>query len=229
MRVDQQYISRLARLGIHLSHRGEAEYPLALETLHRPPERLHLLGDTTLLTGRRVAIIGSRMATQTGVHTAGTIARTLSENGVTVVSGLARGIDAAAHRGALSGRGSTIGILGHGFSTVYPPEHRHLYTQLKERGLLISAYPLDTPVGRYRFVQRNRLIAALSEAVVVVEAGKRSGTRHTVDFALSLGREIFVVPQHPARPNSAGLMDLLKLGATPLDDVADLLEIFVNR
>jgi DNA processing protein len=225
MRTDRAYEEKMTALGIRLLERGQGDYPEELEALHRPPERLHLVGDPALLTRPRVAIIGSRMATQTGERTARTIARTLSEEGVTIVSGLARGIDGAAHTGALEGCGSTIGIVGHGFATVYPPEHRSLYTRVKERGLLISAYPVDTPIGRYSFVERNRLIAALAEAVVVIEAAKRSGTRHTVDFALSLGKEIFVVPQHPARPNSAGLIELLRLGATPLESPSDILRI----
>lgn len=204
---------------------GEDGYPPALLQLSDPPPLLYLRGDPALLSGRRVAIVGSRAATPTGRRGAERIARELSEAGVTVVSGLALGIDAAAHRGALAARGGTIAVLGAGPDRPYPAGNRGLFEEIVERGLLLSEFAPGESPRPYHFPRRNRIIAALSAAVVVVEAARKSGALITADHALDLGREVFGVPGSIENPQAAGVHALLREGAHLLTAGPELLEV----
>jgi len=204
--------------------RGDDAYPASLMELRDPPETLYLRGDLRLLTERKVAIVGSRAATPVGRRGAERIARELSEAGVTVVSGMALGIDGAAHRGALAGRGGTIAVLGAGPDRAYPSGNREIFTSIGKLGLLVSEFPPGELPRPFHFPRRNRIIAALSSAVIVVEAARKSGALITVDHALDLGREVFGVPGSIENPQAEGVHTILRDGAHLLTCAQDLLE-----
>ena len=199
-------------------------YPESLSELTDPPPLLFLKGRWELLAGPAVAIVGSRRATEVGRRAAETMGRILAEAGVTVVSGMALGIDGAAHRGALQGGGNTVAVLGSGLRVIYPRSHRSLFREIGERGLLVSEFlPHETALPHH-FPKRNRIIAALARAVVVVEAGRRSGALITVDHGLDLGRDILVTPGSVENPQALGSNALLREGARVLPDPAGILE-----
>jgi len=199
-------------------------YPASLSELTDPPPVLFLKGRWELLTGPAVAIVGSRRATEVGRRAAETMGRILAEAGVTVVSGMALGIDGAAHRGALQGGGNTVAVLGSGFRVIYPGPHRPLFREIGERGLLVSEFLPHESALPHHFPKRNRIIAALARAVVVVEAGRKSGALITVDHGLDLGRDILVTPGSVENPQSLGSNALLREGARVLPDPAGILE-----
>lgn len=199
-------------------------YPASLMELVDPPPLLFLRGDKALLTEPAVAIVGSRRATEAGRRAAERIGRILAEAGVTVVSGLALGIDGAAHRGALQGGGKTLAVLGCGLGRVYPAAHRGLFREIGRKGLLVSEFLPGESALPHHFPKRNRVIAALSRAVVVVEAGNKSGALITVDHGLDLGREIFVVPGSVENPQAAGSNALLREGARVVPDPGAILD-----
>jgi DNA processing protein len=209
---------------IQTLQRGDEIYPASLLELRDPPETPYLCGDPKFLTGRKVAIVGSRAATPVGRRSAERIARDLSEAGVTVVSGMALGIDGAAHRGALAGRGGTIAVLGAGPDRPYPVGNREIFDSIGDWGLLVSEFPPGELPRPYHFPRRNRIIAALSSAVVVVEAARKSGALITVDHALDLGREVFGVPGSIENPQAEGVHAMLRDGAHLLTSARDLLE-----
>lgn len=202
---------------------GSPGYPHVLRRLVRPPLILYLRGPRPLTDDRTVAIVGTRRASAYGRRVAGKIAFDLANAGFSVVSGLARGIDAAAHRGALDAGGSTIGVLGCGFDHVYPASSRDLHVALGERGLLVTEHEADVRPAPYHFPRRNRIIAALSRAVVVVQAGLPSGALITVDHALDLGLEVFAVPGPVDEPGSRGVHRLLREGAMLATGAGDIL------
>lgn len=205
--------------------RGTAGYPPLLAAIHDPPPRLHLRGAATqLLAGPAVAIVGSRTCSAYGAHVALGLARGLARAGIVVVSGLARGIDAEAHRGALDGGGPTLAVLGCGIDRDYPRSNAGLAARIAERGLVVSEYPPGTEPAPWRFPARNRIVAGLSLAVVVVEARERSGALITADLALSEGREVLAVPGEVTSSLSRGPNLLIRQGATPCLDVEDVLE-----
>jgi DNA processing protein len=204
--------------------RGTPGWPERLEHLDCPPATLWLRGMLPPPDTPCVAVIGSRRATPGGLHVAHDIAIDLAAAGVTVVSGMARGIDAAAHRGALHGQGSTIAVLGCGIDVCYPSEHRELRDQISARGCVVSEDGGTEPPLGWRFPQRNRIIAALAEAVVVVEATARSGALSTARWAADLGREVLAVPGSIRNPSSAGTNFLIRDGVRPYLGIADLLE-----
>ncbi len=189
------------------------DYPARLLELSDPPPLLFLKGDASLLQGPAVAIVGARRATETGRDAAEALGRVLGAAGITVVSGMARGIDGAAHRGALQVEGPTMAVLGSGLDIVYPPVHRRLFRDLGRRGLLVSEFLPTEPALPHHFPKRNRIIAALAGAVVVVEAGVRSGALITVDHGLDLGREILAVPGSVRNPQARGTNALIRDGA----------------
>ncbi len=191
-----------------------------------PPERLWLVGCPGVLERPSVAIVGARNATPTGRDLARRLARDLAGEGWLVVSGLARGIDAAAHEGALSASGASLGVLGTGIDVCYPRESRALYRGLGTRGLLMSEFAPGMPPLRHHFPRRNRIIAALSRAVVVVEGAARSGSRITADLALDLGREVLAVPRDPILPGAEMPNTLIRAGATPCTGADDVLSLF---
>jgi DNA processing protein len=199
-------------------------YPPRLLELVDPPPLLFLSGQDRLLSAPSVAIVGSRRATPVGRRVAEDLGRVLSRAGITVVSGMALGIDGAAHRGALTGRGSTVAILGSGLDVVHPPSHRPLSQQIRQKGLLVSEFLPAEPALPFHFPKRNRIIAALALALIVVEAGKKSGALISVDHALDLGREILAVPGSVENPQASGSNALLRDGARLITDPEVVLE-----
>jgi DNA processing protein len=204
--------------------RGRSGYPALLAELHDPPNRLYLRGGPAELLARpSVAIVGARSCSRYGAQVARELAQSLAAAGLVVVSGMARGVDAEAHRGALAVGGFTVAVLGCGIDRDYPRAHAELGRRIAESGLLISEYPPGVEPAPWRFPARNRIIAGLARATVVVEARERSGALITADFALELGREVFAAPGEITSALSAGTNDLLRQGATPLLSPGDVL------
>jgi DNA processing protein len=202
---------------------SSAEWPTRLAHLESPPRGLWQLGAIGV-TAPSVAIVGSRRATFAGVEIASSIARELGSAGIQVVSGMALGIDAAAHTGALDAGGSTIAVLGCGIDICYPPRHIALRARIVDAGALISEEPAGTPPFKSNFPKRNRIIAALAQAVVVVEATERSGALSTARWAADLGREVLAVPGSIRSRQSSGTNLLIRDGVRPFLGIADLLE-----
>lgn len=200
-------------------------YPSSLLSLVDPPPILFLKGRTELIHRMGVAVVGSRKATGVGRRAAETIGRILGRAGIPVVSGMALGIDGEAHRGALQVGGDTVAVLGSGFSKVYPAAHRGLFHTIGEEGLLVSEFLPADPALPHHFPKRNRIIAALSHAIVVVEAGRKSGALITVDHGLDLGKEVLVTPGSVENPQTLGSNALLRDGARALPDPAAILEV----
>jgi DNA processing protein len=199
-------------------------YPQMLKEIADPPWVLYAKGDTALLKRLSVAVVGTRVPTAYGRHTAESLAEALSSSGITVVSGLAKGIDTQAHEGGLRGAGSTIAVLGTPVNVPYPPENLSLYKSIAQRGLLISEYPLGTASHPGLFPQRNRIIAGLTCGTVVVEAAARSGSLITADLALEYNREVFAVPGPVSSPKSAGTNGLIRQGAKLIVSASDIME-----
>jgi len=202
------------------------DLPPLLSAIHDPPARLYLrgTGEPDLLSRTAVAVVGARACSPYGSQVARMLGRELAAAGVVVVSGLARGIDGEAHRGALEARGLTVAVLGCGIDRDYPGAHASLARDIAERSLLVSEYEPGIEPAPWRFPARNRIIAGLCVATIVVEARERSGALITADFALEEGREVFAVPGEITSALSAGTNALLRLGATPLTSAADVLE-----
>jgi DNA processing protein len=201
---------------------ARGELPALLHAIPDPPERLYVRG--VLPAAPCVAIVGSRACTAYGRDVATALARDLAALGLTIVSGLARGIDAAAHRGALAADGITVAVLPNGIGRVYPAGHRMLARSILERGALVAETDSSDGPAKWHFPRRNRLIAGLSLAVIVVEAGARSGARITADLALGYGRDLLVVPGNIDSPRSRGCNALLAEGAQPCTGVDDVLD-----
>lgn len=204
--------------------RGGPLYPALLEATPDPPGQLHVRGDPALLLRPGVAVVGSRRATGLGMTLAEQLGAGLAEAGVVVVSGCARGIDAAAHRGALTVGGATVAVLAGGLDVAAPRATRRLAETIAARGCLVSEHPPGTPVARWSFPRRNRIIAGLARIVVVVEAAKTSGALTTARHAQAAGREVMAVPGQPLLPVAVGVNGLLADGARPVRGVADVLE-----
>lgn len=217
-------VARAHAAGCAIVTRIEATYPDVLRTIHDPPPVLYMKGAGKAEEQVAVAIVGSRRASLYGQQTAQRLAYDLALRGVTIVSGLARGIDAAAHRGALQADGRTVAVLGSGLDRIYPPEHRPLAEQVAREGVLISEYPMGSPPLSYHFPRRNRLISGVSAGVVIVEAAHRSGALITADCALEQGREVFAVPGKVDSLTSHGTHHLLKQGARLVTSVDDIVE-----
>ena len=212
---------------------GDAAYPSRLLDLADPPLLLFAEGDLSLLAAPSVAVVGSRHATAQGVDNARAFAQALSAAGVTVVSGLARGIDAAAHEGALDGQlllapagrpGGTVAVVGTGLDVVYPKGHTALARRIAARGLMLSEFPFGTPPLRGNFPKRNRLVAALSRGTLVVEAAVQSGSLITARLAADLGREVLAIPGSIHAPQSRGCHALIRQGARLVETSQDVLE-----
>jgi len=216
-------IADLAQAGARALPFGWPGYPERLAALTDPPPLLLVRGDVAALRGTAVAIVGSRAATVYGKRVARQLASELARAGVVVVSGLARGIDAEAHRGALDAGGTTVAVLACGIDLVYPREHRALATSIAETGAVISELPVATPPLRPFFPMRNRLISGLASALVVVEARERSGSLITALHAANQGRDVFAVPGPITAPTSAGTNRLLRDGACVALGSADVL------
>lgn len=211
--------------GVWRCERGGADWPTALEALRDPPRRLWLRGEPLTAAARAVAVVGSRSATAYGRTIATRLARDLVAHGVTVVSGLAHGIDAAAHEGALAAGGRTVAVIASGVTQPTPADHGALAERVCLRGTLVSETREGGPFGRGAFVKRNRIIAGLAHATVVVEAGERSGALATAAAARALGRVVLAVPGDVDRPGSQGTLRLLREGATLCADAGDVLAV----
>ena len=212
-----------AALGARLIAACEPDFPRLLAVLDPPPPLIWALGDTGLLARRAVAVVGARECSAAGQRMARTLAAALGEGGYVVVSGLARGIDAAAHHGAIAS--GTIAVLAGGVDSVWPPQNAGLYEAIRAKGCIISDRPIGHEARARDFPRRNRLISGLALGVVVVEAELRSGSLITARLAGEQGREVFAVPGSPLDPRARGANDLLRQGATLVEDADDVLRV----
>jgi DNA processing protein len=215
---------RIAEHGVTLCRLGAPGYPPALATIVTPPQLLYVKGTVEPRDEQAVAVVGSRSCTSYGKRIAERIGHDLARAGWTVVSGLARGIDGAAHRGALQARGRTLGVLASGLARIYPPEHKDLAAEVAASGALLSEAPMRMEPLASLFPARNRIISGLSRAVVIVEAADRSGALITARLAAEQGREVFAVPGAVDSPASAGSLHLLRQGAKLVRHADDILE-----
>ncbi|MEO5903165.1 MAG: DNA-processing protein DprA [Gemmatimonadaceae bacterium] len=206
--------------------RGSNSYPDSLEDLSFPPDPLFLIGEARVLLGPLVSIVGTREPTPYGIKTARAIATALARAGVSVVSGMARGIDAVAHRACLENGVATVAVLGTGIDVPYPAGHRELHRVIGERGLIASESGPGLKAHKGAFPRRNRIIAALSPVTIVVEAGHKSGALNTASQALELGRTVAAVPGPIDSPQSDGANQLIRDGATVIATVNDALALF---
>ncbi|WP_240548241.1 DNA-processing protein DprA [Paenibacillus lignilyticus] len=216
--------ARMSKHGIQVITWFDDSYPKLLREIPQPPWILYAIGRVELLHRHAIAIVGTRGPTAYGRKTASDLARKLSERGLTVISGMARGIDALAHEGALEGFGSTVAVLGTPVDRIYPLENRGLYEQIVRKGVVISEVAPGTPFHPGLFPLRNRIIAGLSLGTVVVEAAERSGSLITADQALDMSRDVFAVPGPISSPKSAGTNGLIRQGAKLITSVQDILE-----
>jgi DNA processing protein len=225
---ERAYLERLAAGGHRFLPRASPDFPPLLRAIHDPPAGLFLRGDAepAVLSRPAVAVVGARASSGYGASVARSLGRELAAAGLVVVSGLARGIDAEAHRGALEPSGTTVAVLGCGIDRDYPAAHAELARRVAAAGLIVSEYAPGVEPAPWRFPARNRLVAGLCSATVVVEARERSGALITADLALEEGREVFAVPGEITSSLSAGTNALLKLGAAPLTSAADVLASF---
>jgi DNA processing protein len=220
------YLADVERRGFRWLPRSSPEFPPLLAAIHDPPPGLFLRGAarTELLRRVSVAVVGARSCSPYGAQVAKSVSREVAAAGVLVVSGLARGIDGEAHRGALDAGAPTVAVLGCGVDRDYPASHRELARRIADTGLVVSEYAPGVEPAPWRFPARNRIVAGLCAATVVVEARERSGALITADFALEEGREVLAVPGEITSALSAGTNGLLRLGATAVTRVEDVLE-----
>jgi len=210
--------------GVKVTTIFEENYPENLKSIYDPPLLLYVKGSLDNKAKLAISIVGSRRCTQYGLRTAEKIAGDMSNYGATVVSGMARGIDTAAHKGALKCGGRTIAVLGSGLCHIYPPENRRLADDIASSGALVSEFPMEMPPHKNNFPRRNRIINGLSRAIVVVEAAKKSGALITADLALEEGREVFAVPGQAGYATSEGTNNLIKEGAKLVENAKDILD-----
>jgi DNA processing protein len=225
---ERAYLERLAAEGHRFLARSATGFPSLLRAIHDPPPGLFLRGEAEpeLLSRPAVAIVGARACSGYGASVARRLGSELAAAGLVVVSGLARGIDAEAHRGALAAEGTTVAVLGCGIDRDYPAAHAELARRVATKGLIVAEYAPGVEPAPWRFPARNRIVAGLCATTVVVEARERSGALITADLALEEGREVFAVPGEITSSLSAGTNALLKLGAAPLTSAADVLASF---
>lgn len=215
---------RLQSLGVKVLTWDDEGYPRHLKEIDQPPPVLYVRGSLLPEDEWAVAIVGTRRVTSYGRQVAEEVATTLAHNGVTIVSGLARGVDSIAHQAAVNVGGRTLAVMGNGVDLVYPPENRRLASQIMEQGALVSDYALGTPPDGLNFPPRNRIISGLSLAVIIIEAGETSGALITASFAAEQGRDVFAVPGNINAPQSQGTNRLIRDGAQPLLSAQDVLE-----
>jgi DNA processing protein len=219
-------LRRIQQSGVRVLCDRDPEYPPLLREIYDPPIVLYVRG--TLLASDRnaVALVGSRLTTAYGIETARRFGYQLAYAGVAVVSGGARGIDTAAHQGALSAKGRTIAVLGTGINRVFPPENADLFHQIAERGAVITQFPFDRPADKQTFPIRNRIVAGMTLGTAVIEANLSSGALITADFAVEYGRQVFAVPGRIDSPRSRGCHELIKKGAKLCEGIEDILGDF---
>jgi len=216
-------IERCRKNGFHLITQQDSRYPALLLHTPDPPPVLYCYG-TLNSTACHIAVVGSRKATAYGITSAKRLCQDLASNGISVISGMARGIDTAAHIGALKGGGPTIAVLGSGLARIYPAENRKLFHRIAENGAVISEFPLDSEPEAHHFPQRNRIISGMALGTVVVEAAARSGSLITARLAAEQGREVFAVPGSILAATARGTHALIKQGAKLIECAADILE-----
>lgn len=222
-RVNRE-ISLAEKYRIRLVHRDHHGYPPSLKKIHGAPLVLYVKGDLQEMDRYGIAMVGSRDSTNYGIQTAERMSRTFASSGLAVVSGMARGIDSASHRGALAVGGRTIAVLGSGIDVPYPSENRKLLEEISLSGAVVSEFPLGTLPNRENFPRRNRIISGMSLGVVVIEATLDSGSLITVAYALEQGREVFAVPGNVTSVNSQGTNDLIKRGAKLVENAEEVLD-----
>ena len=221
--ISAQVSSWLQQEGNALVTLADASYPRLLLDISNPPPLLYAKGQLALLNTASLAMVGSRSASAQGEKNAEQFAAALSQSGLCIVSGMALGIDAASHRGALQAGGSTIAVVGTGLDIVYPAKNRQLAHQIAQQGLIISEFALGTPSIPSNFPRRNRIISGLSQGCLVVEANLQSGSLITARLALEQGREVFALPGSIHSPQAKGCHQLIKQGAKLVDDIRDIL------
>jgi len=219
----------LDRLGAVVLDPRQPDYPNALRLLPQPPPVIFARGRLELLTRPAIAVVGTRAASAYGGDAAASLTSGLVHAGYAIVSGLARGIDSVAHRTALELGGDTVAALGTGLDVAYPPENRGLIDQLSEQGCVITEFPPGTPPRKFHFPQRNRIIAGLARAVLVVEAGTRSGALITAEYALEGGKEVFAVPGPIHNEGCSGTHRLIREGAALATCAADIIDTLRDR
>ena len=220
------YIEKMNQEKINILTIQDKEYPRILKQIYDYPITLYIKGNNDILNNANIAIIGCRYCTEYGKKAAEYFSYNLAKENVTIVSGLARGIDGYSHIGALKAKGKTIAVLGNGLDIVYPKQNEIIYQKIiEENGAIISEYPLGTKPEKNNFPERNRIISGISKGVLIIEAKERSGTIVTADFALEQGRDVYVVPGNINSPNSVGTNRLIKEGAMLVTNYKDILEI----
>jgi DNA processing protein len=221
----EKELAQAQQFGARLLTWEDAAYPPLLREIYDPPPLLYVKGNAELLARHSIAIVGTRRPTPYGNQMAERLARDLAERGLVIVSGLARGIDSTAHKGALAAkRGATLGVLGTGIDVVYPKENRKLYAQMEERGAIITEFPIGTFPAPQNFPIRNRIIAGMSLGVVVVEGAQYSGSLITARLAMESSREVYGVPGNATQPSSFGPNHLIKQGAKLVTGWEDVVE-----
>jgi DNA processing protein len=223
MGVIEQELATLKRLNARLVFEDMETYPALLRHTPDAPPVLTVRGNPDLLTLRQVGMVGTRAASAAGLRFTHELAMALGSGGWNVTSGMARGIDTAAHTGALAAGGGTIAVLGGGVDHIYPPENKTLYERLCAEGAVVSEYPLGAPASSAHFPRRNRLIAGMSQGIVVLECDRHSGSLITAQYAGDYGREVMAVPGHPSDPRARGPNHLIKQGALLVEGAEDVL------
>jgi DNA processing protein len=221
--VHERDLTLMDRLGVRLVRRCDPEYPVLLKEIHDPPPALYVRGTLSPLDCKAVAIVGSRRAGDYGKRIAARFAQELVEAGITVVSGLARGVDTAAHHAAVQAGGRTLACLGCGVDVAYPYENRSLATTISEHGALLSEYPMTAPPDAWHFPSRNRIISGLSLGVIILEAPAGSGALITAECAVDQNREVFAVPGNIDNRSNRGAHALIKDGAKLVEGIEDVL------
>ena len=211
-------------MAIHKITIDDAEYPKNLRNIHTPPKQLYVNGTLLESDEMAIAIVGSRRASMYGLETAEKFGFELAARGVTVVSGMAIGIDSAAHRGALKAKGRTIAVMGSGHNYIYPPQNKEMYSKIAETGAVVTEYEDDVEPFPGQFPARNRIISGLALGVVVVEAARNSGALITANFAAEQGRTVFAVPGRVSSATSSGTNELIRDGAVLIQSADDILQ-----
>ena len=219
-------LKRITDFGCHVLIQSDENYPASLREIYDPPLVLYVKGELTAKDKNAVAMVGSRQTTHYGLETARKLAYQLAYVGVTVVSGGARGIDTAAHQGALSAKGRTIAVLGTGINLIFPTENAELFERIAANGAVITQFPFNRPADKQSFPIRNRIVAGMTLGTVVVEANLSSGALITANFATEYGRQIFAVPGRIDSPRSKGCHELIKKGAKLCEGAEDVLSEF---
>jgi len=219
-------LKRITDFGCHVLIQADEHYPELLRQIYDPPIVLYVKGELTAKDKNAVALVGSRQTTHYGIETARKLAYQLAYVGVTVVSGGARGIDTAAHQGALAGKGRTVCVLGTGINLVFPPENAELFERIAANGAVVTQFPFNRPADKQSFPIRNRIVAGMTLGTVVVEANLTSGALITANMAVEAGRQVFAIPGRIDSPRSKGCHELIKKGAKLCEGAEDILSEF---